>query len=145
MKLNSVTMMGKDICIYMFTDARMNVGVVNMLSKNSHTTQQVISLYFHISNIFLFKRDKERGTIHFQAKKNAMFKTTLLQMRSIDCEKHYNYLMGIWETIDRIYFHIIENGNVDSSNLAHLKKELHTLFDQSGRYNKVTRLLYIIM
>ena len=38
-----------------------------------------------------------------------------------------------------------DNGNVDSSHLACLKQELHTLFDQSWRYENVTRILYIIM
>ena len=104
-KLNSVTMVGKHICIYMFTDLRLNVDVVNLLSNNTDSLQHN---FCHCISIFptfsYFRKTKKEQVFIFKPKRQAMFMKTLLQMRAIDCEKYYNFLMGIWANIDRIYF-----------------------------------------
>ena len=77
----------------------------------------------------------------FKPQRQEVFQFTLVQMSAIDCEKHYNFMRGIWASIDQIYSHMIDSKNVQLSDLTALKQELHTLFENSGRYENFTMLL----
>ena len=87
-----------------------------------------------ISQILIFFRTQDNeDLLMFKPRLQPMFMPTLIQMRAIDCERHYNYMTGIWDIIDEIYWCIEDNTNVQLGELATVKEQLHTLFDKTCR------------